>query len=45
MKKVALVTGASSGIGKATAKQLLSDGLIVYVAARRIEKMKDLEIE
>lgn len=43
MKKVALVTGASSGIGKATAKQLLSDGLIVYVAARRIEKMKDLE--
>lgn len=42
-KKVALVTGASSGIGKATAKKLLDDGLIVYVAARRIEKMQDLE--
>lgn len=42
-KKVALVTGASSGIGKATAKKLLKDGLIVYVAARRIEKMRDLE--
>jgi short-subunit dehydrogenase len=42
-KQVALVTGASSGIGKATAKQLLSDGLVVYAAARRIEKMKDLE--
>lgn len=43
MKKVALVTGASSGIGKATAIQLLNDGLKVYVAARRVEKMKDLE--
>lgn len=42
-KKVALVTGASSGIGKATAKKLLEDGLTVYVAARRIEKMQDLE--
>jgi short-subunit dehydrogenase len=42
-KQVDLVTGASSGIGKATAKQLLSDGLVVYAAARRIEKMKDLE--
>lgn len=43
MKKVALVTGASAGIGKATAKRLLSDGHTVYVAARRLEKMKDLE--
>ncbi len=42
-KKVVLVTGASSGIGKATAKKLLEDGLIVYVAARRIENMQDLE--
>jgi short-subunit dehydrogenase len=41
--KIALVTGASSGIGKETAKKLLKDGLTVYVAARRIEKMKDLE--
>lgn len=42
-KKVALVTGASSGIGKATAKQLLKDGYIVYVVARRLNKMDDLK--
>jgi len=41
--KVALVTGASSGIGKATAQQLLADGLTVYVAARRVDKMSELE--
>lgn len=41
--KVVLVTGASSGIGKAAARQLLDDGFIVYGAARRIQKMKDLQ--
>jgi len=41
-QKVALVTGASSGIGKEIAKKLLQVGLTVYVAARRIEKMQDL---
>lgn len=41
-KKVVLVTGASSGIGKATALQLIKEGHIVYGAARRLEKMKDL---
>lgn len=42
-RKVVLLTGASSGIGKATAKKLLDDGLIVYGASRRIAKMTDLE--
>jgi NAD(P)-dependent dehydrogenase (short-subunit alcohol dehydrogenase family) len=42
-KRTVLITGASSGIGKAIAEQLLNDGLTVYVAARRVEKMQDLE--
>ena len=41
-KKVALVTGASSGMGKAFAKALLAEGMTVYAAARRVEKMADL---
>lgn len=43
MKKVILVTGASAGIGTATAELLLKHGYIVYAAARRTERMKDLE--
>lgn len=41
--KTALVTGASSGIGEATVEQLLAAGVTVYAAARRVEKMKNLE--
>ena len=43
MKKVALVTGASSGMGKNFAKALLDEGFVVYTAARRLEKMNDLK--
>ena len=42
-KKVALVTGASSGMGKAIAQKLLKDGLIVVAAARRVGEMEDLK--
>jgi NAD(P)-dependent dehydrogenase (short-subunit alcohol dehydrogenase family) len=41
--KTALVTGASSGIGKTTVESLLAASAKVYAAARRIENMKDLE--
>ena len=40
--KTVLVTGASSGIGEATARKLVEDGYTVYVAARRLEKMHAL---
>lgn len=42
-KMTALVTGASSGMGKEIAKRLIQDGFQVYVAARQIEKMEDLQ--
>lgn len=41
-ESVALVTGASSGIGKATALRLATLGFTVYAAARRVERMSDL---
>ncbi|CAM6560165.1 Putative oxidoreductase YbbO [Escherichia coli] len=41
-KKTALVTGASSGMGKAIARRLIDDGYQVYVAARNLNKMTDL---
>jgi NADP-dependent 3-hydroxy acid dehydrogenase YdfG len=41
-KKVALVTGASSGMGKEIAKRLIQDGFVVYAAARQVDKMDDL---
>ncbi|MBP5077106.1 oxidoreductase [Pseudomonas chlororaphis] len=40
--KVALVTGASSGIGEATALKLKALGYTVYAAARRVERMHPL---
>lgn len=45
MAKVALVTGASSGIGMMVAQELRSAGFRVYAAARRVERMAELEKE
>ncbi len=38
---VALITGASSGMGQDFALRLLAEGYAVYGAARRIERMTD----
>ena len=43
MNKVALITGASSGIGLETALSLLKKGFTVYGAARRLSLMKKIE--
>ena len=42
-RKVAIVTGASSGIGKAIVTAFLDAGYSVYGGARRVEMMSDIE--
>jgi len=41
--KVVIITGASSGVGKATAVAFAQKGAKVVLAARRIEKLKELK--
>jgi NADP-dependent 3-hydroxy acid dehydrogenase YdfG len=41
--KVVIVTGASSGIGESTAREFARAGAITVLAARRFERLKELE--
>ena len=42
MSKTIIITGASSGMGKDFALDLLKKGHTVYGLARRVEKMQDI---
>ena len=43
--KVALITGASAGIGRATAEYFAAEGATLILVARRLEKIKELASE
>ena len=43
--KVIVITGASSGIGQATAKYLASKGAKVVMGARRVDRLKEIATE
>ncbi|MBO6827662.1 MAG: SDR family oxidoreductase [Sneathiella sp.] len=41
MKKIAVVTGAGGGIGRAVALKLLANNYVVYLAGRTLEKLEE----
>ena len=43
--KIALITGASSGIGKETAKLFAKEGALVILTARNLNKLKEVQKE
>jgi short-subunit dehydrogenase len=43
ISKAVLITGCSTGIGRATAEHLASNGWNVYATARKLETIQDLE--
>ena len=45
MKKIALITGATSGIGKACARKFAQGGYDVIITGRRAQLLADLKKE
>ncbi len=43
IKKIVLITGASSGMGKATAEFLAKNNFLVYAGTRHIKNLLDLK--
>lgn len=43
MKKIALITGATSGVGKATAKKIADDGYSLIICGRRKNILEELK--
>jgi len=43
MKSIALITGATSGFGKATAKRFAAEGWNIIITGRREERLNDLK--
>ncbi len=41
MNKIAMITGASSGIGKSCAVLFAKNGINLIIATRRVEKLTD----
>ena len=44
-QKVAVVTGAGTGIGKSAALHLLADGYSVALAGRRVQNLEEVVAE
>ncbi len=45
MKKTAVITGASAGIGEATARRFVAEGFDVVIGARRTDRLEKLAVE